>query len=299
MVEHAVSNWSYPELAAWEAQGAYHDVDGRRVFAVDAGPTADEHFEPLLVVHGYPTSSFDFAHLLPVLAEHRRVVLVDLLGFGLSDKPDAAYTMASQADVVAGVVQQVGLERTALLTHDMGDTVGGELLARQMEGTWPVEVTRRVVTNGSVYIAMAQLSSGQQLLLSLPDAAIEEGLAPPADAIAASLVGTLSPNHAAVDMGPHAELVVHNGGNRMLARTIRYIEERRANERRFTGAIERHPSPLTIGWGPEDPIAVAPMATRLQEARPDATLRWIDGAGHYPQLEEPRSYLEAVQSALT
>ena len=298
MAEHAQRRWSRPELAEWEARGRYHDVGGHRVFAVDAGPRSDERFEPLLVVHGYPTSSFDFAHLLDHLAEHRRVVLVDLLGYGLSAKPDTGYTMAGQADVVAGVAEALGLEQVALLTHDMGDTVGGELLARQMEGAWPLEVTRRVLTNGSIYIAMAQLTTGQQLLLSLPDAVIDAAQAPPAETLAASLVATLSPAHASVDMGAHAELIVHGGGNRMLARTIRYIEERRANERRFTGAIETHPSPLTIVWGPEDPIAVAAMATRLQQSRPDAALCWIEGAGHYPQIEEPARYLEALDAAL-
>ncbi len=286
------------EVAAWESRGAYHRIGGHSIFAVDAGPGADERCEPLLVVHGYPTSSFDFAQLVPALAEHRRVVLVDLLGFGLSDKPDTTYTMAGQADVVMGLAAELGLERMALLTHDMGDTVGGELLARHMEGTWPVEITRRVVTNGSIYIAMAHLTAGQQLLLSLPDAVIDEGAAPPADALSASLVATLAPGHGDVDMTPHAALVVRGGGNRLLARTIRYVEERRANERRFTGAIERHPSPLSIVWGPEDPIAVAPMVEELQKARPDAAVSWIEGAGHYPQLEEPTAYLEALERAL-
>ncbi len=290
--------WEHGAVGRWEAMGAYHEVSGRRIFAVDRRPTAGEWAEPLLVVHGFPTSSFDFAHLLPGLVEHRRVVLVDLLGYGLSDKPDVAYTMAGQADVVAAVVSALGLERLALLTHDMGDTVGGELLARQMEGTWPVEVTRRVVTNGSIYIDMARLTAGQHMLLSLPDQPIEESLAPPAPAIATSLGATMAPSHADIDMGAHAELVVHGGGNRMLARTIRYIEERRANERRYTGAIERHPSPLSIVWGPEDPVAVADMAPRLQRARPDATLRWVEGAGHYPQIEDPDVFLSAIEAAL-
>ena len=299
MAEDGAVRRSHPEIAAWESQGGYHDVGEHRIFAVDATPSGRERFEPLLVVHGYPTSSFDFAHLLPRLREHRRVVLVDLLGYGLSDKPDTHYTMAGQADVVVSVTGALGIERLALLTHDMGDTVGGELLARQLDGSWAVEVTRRVVTNGSIYIAMANLTAGQQLLLALPDAVIDEAQAPPSAALAASLVATLSPAHASVDMQPHADLIVHGGGNRMLARTIRYIEERRANERRFTGAIERHPSPLAVVWGPEDPIAVAAMATRLAEARPDATLRWIEGAGHYPQIEEPEQYLDAVEAALS
>jgi pimeloyl-ACP methyl ester carboxylesterase len=290
--------WKHPEIALWEETGAYHRWGGNRLFAVDTGPPTTERAEPLLVIHGFPTSSFDFVDLVPRLADDRRVVLVDLVGYGLSDKPDQRYTMAGQADAVMDLCAELGLRRLALLTHDMGDTVGGELLARHMEGTWPVDVTRRVVTNGSIYIAMAHLTAGQQLLLSLPDEPIDETMAPATEAVAASLVATLAPAHAHVDMGPHAELVVHGGGNRMLARTIRYIEERRANERRFTGAIESHPSPLSIVWGPEDPIAVADMASRLHSARPDASLQWVEGAGHYPQIEAPEAYLRALDAAL-
>ena len=282
----------------WESHGRRLRAGDHQIFVLDLPPTGAERAEPVVVLHGFPTSSFDFAAVAGPLAEHRRVVFVDMLGYGLSDKPDVSYTMALQADLVMAAVAALGIRRLALVTHDMGDTVGGELLARTAEGSWPVEVTRRVVTNGSIYIEMAQLTAGQLLLLSLPDEPIDDAAAPGEDALAASLAATLAPAHAAVDMHAHARLVVRNEGNRMLARTIRYIEERRANERRFTGAIETHPSPLGVVWGPEDPIAVAAMAERLCAVRPDAELRWIEGAGHYPQIEDPAAWSAAVASVL-
>jgi len=291
------TRWDHPEIARWEELGRYRHLAGHRVFTIDLPPAVDSELEPLLIIHGYPTSSFDYAALAPELSHRRRVVLVDLLGYGLSDKPDLEYTLALQADVVVALTTELGIDRLALLTHDMGDTVGGELLARQIEGSWPVEVTRRVVTNGSIYIEMAHLTAGQQFLLSLPDERLP-GNGPDRDSLAASLVATLAPAAAGSDLAAHAELIVHLGGSTMLGRTIRYIEERRANERRFTGAIETHPSPLHIVWGPLDPIAVAPMADRLRAARPDATLSWIDGAGHYPQLEAPAAFLAAVTEVL-
>lgn len=287
-----MADWTDPAVAAWAARARTVAVDGHRVAMWDLAATEGERHEPLLVVHGFPTSSFDFAHLVPRLARHRRVVLLDLLGFGLSDKPDGRYTMAQQADAVEAVAAAAGLDRAALLTHDMGDTVGGELLRRSLEGTWRVEVVRRVLTNGSIYIELAQLTAGQQMLLALPDARSDEG--PGIDLLAASLVATLAPGHADVDMRGHAELTCHAGGDALLPRTIRYIEERRANEERFTGAIETHPSPVHVVWGPEDPIAVAAMAERLVAARPDATLAWLPGAGHYPMVEDPEAFLAAV-----
>jgi len=76
------------------------------------------------VLHGFPTSSYDFHFVIDSLAAKRRVLALDMLGYGLSDKPDVAYTMALQADIVAAFVADAGVERLALLTHDMGDTVG-------------------------------------------------------------------------------------------------------------------------------------------------------------------------------
>jgi len=288
----SAASWTDPAVAEWADRAGTIMVEGEEVALWDVPPSAEERHEPLLVVHGFPTSSFDWVPVLPGLARHRRVVLFDMLGFGLSAKPDRRYTMALQADVAAAVVASLGIERLALITHDMGDTVGGELLARSLEGAWPVEVTRRVVTNGSIYIEMAHLTDGQQALLAQPDQVLPQGIGP--ELMAASLVATLAPGHAEVDMAGHGELVCHRGGDALLTRTIRYIEERRAEERRFTGAIETHPSPLHVVWGPEDPIAVAGMAERLVAARPDATLAWVAGAGHYPMLEDPEAFLAAA-----
>jgi pimeloyl-ACP methyl ester carboxylesterase len=159
-----------------------------------------------------------------------------------------------------------------------------------------------VITNGSIYIAMAQLSAGQQLLLSLPDEA------PPADqppeqwrdGYCSGLAGTFAPARqpSQEELDAQWELSARDGGYRLLPRLIRYIEERRAEESRFTGAIETHPSPLDIVWGELDPIAVHPMALRLADARPDARLTTLDGVGHYPMIEDPERFGAAVAAYL-
>ena len=281
----------------WEAVGVRRRLCGHDVFTVDLPPAFDERYEPLLIIHGFPTSSFDYSGIAERLSQHRRLLTLDLLGYGFSDKPDIPYTMSGQADVVVSWLEEIGVAEFAMLTHDMGDTVGGELFARQMEGEWNVDVTRRVVTNGSIYIESANLTAGQQLLLSLPDEKIEEPNAPGEDVLAMSLAATLAPG-SAIDMRDHARLVCNRGGNQMLARTIRYIEERRAHQDRFTGAIETHPSPLGIVWGTEDPIAVRDMASRLGETRKDAALVWLDGIGHYPMIEAPAEFVDAVAPQL-
>jgi pimeloyl-ACP methyl ester carboxylesterase len=291
--------------AAWEAIGTHRTLCGERVFTVDAPSIGPERHAPLLVLHGFPTSSFDYAAVLDGLRNGRRVLLLDMLGYGLSSKPDRSYTMALQADLAAAFVAALGIERLALLTHDMGDTVGGELLARRSHGAWPVDVTQRVLTNGSIYIDQAHLTNGQQLLLSLPDETLAPGIPIDAASVTQSLRETFSPLTPTVPAGwpddpvpAAAAQVVHDDGHLLLPRLIRYIEERRANERRFTGAIETDPSPLRVVWGLDDPIAVPPMVDTLLAARPDATAIRLQGVGHYPMMEAPQRFLDAVLPGL-
>jgi pimeloyl-ACP methyl ester carboxylesterase len=289
----------------WEAIGTQRQLAGHRIFTIDAPSIGPEVHEPLLILHGFPTSSYDYAAVLDGLRAGRRVLMLDGLGYGLSAKPDMPYSMALQADLAAAFVAEVGLTRLALLTHDMGDTVGGELLARRAESTWPVEVTRRVITNGSIYIEQAHLTNGQQLLLSLPDELLPVEIPINAESLTQSLRDTFSPAVTLPPAGsrqdplpPTVEQILHDDGHRVLPRTIRYIEERRRHERRFTGAIESDPSPLHIVWGLDDPIAVPSMVDTLLAARPDATVVRLDGVGHYPMVEEPGRFLAAVLPGL-
>jgi len=296
----AKHRWQSEEVGDWERRGVYRTLGGWETFTIDIGPTGTEDHEPLLILHGFPTCSFDFRQVTPSLALHRRVLLLDMIGYGLSAKPDIAYTMNLQADVVQAFVAEVGVSSLAMLTHDMGDTVGGELLARQAEGAWPVEIARRVITNGSIYIEMAHLSAGQEILLSLPDQRLPETVANDGSTMKAGLAATFSP-HSSVDeaeLSAAWDLISHHEGHRLLPRTIRYIEERRRSQDRYTGAIESHPSPLAIVWGADDPIAVVEMVTRLREARPDAPADILRDVGHYPMIEAPGTFEEAVLRAL-
>jgi pimeloyl-ACP methyl ester carboxylesterase len=277
----------------WAARGRTINWDSNDIFVLDQPATTDAGNDPLLVLHGFPTSSYDWAHVLPALSAERRVILLDFLGFGLSSKPDLRYSMRLQADVAEAVAAVLRLTSVAMVTHDMGNTVGGELLRRSLEGTLQFDITRRVLTNGSIYIEMAQLTAGQQLLLSLPDEPTELVAG---DGFQAGLAGTFSEYSAvsAEELETHWLFAAHNDGNRMLPRTIRYIEDRRKEERRYTGAIEEHASPVGVVWGEDDPVAVVAMTKTFHDARPDAPITILDRVGHYPMVENPERFANAV-----
>ena len=286
-------------VAQWHARGTVRTVGGHDVFVIDE-PAVRPEADPVLVLHGFPTSSYDWHHAFDVLRARRRVVLVDYPGYGLSAKPDRPYSLFGQADVVEECVNSLGLSDVALVTHDVGDSIGGELLARDVDGTLGFHVTQRVLTNGSIYMDLVQLSRGQQALLALPDAALPPESRLNVDGIEAGLAATFAAE-SAVDpdeLRAMADLVARADGDRMLPRLIRYIEERRVHERRWTGAIESHPAPLHVIWGDRDPIAVWPMAERLAQARPGTRIERLDGVGHYPMVEAPARFNVVLASAL-
>ncbi|HVN49977.1 MAG TPA: alpha/beta hydrolase [Acidimicrobiales bacterium] len=291
-------------IAEWEANGNLVQLGDDEVFVVDVDAEHPGDAPPLLVLHGFPTSSIDFAEVLPALRAGRRVVLLDLPGYGQSAKPDRAYSLFAAADLVDALLERLGIDEVDLLTHDMGDSVGGELLARSIDGTLGFSIRNRVLSNGSIYLELAHLTPGQQFLMSLPDEAVGPDAAPDVDALVAALTATFAPpdsvaSHPDVDhVRAAADLIVASGGNRLLPRLIRYIEERRVHEGRWTGAIERHRAPLTIVWGDRDPIAVWQMTARLVERRPDATLTRLEGVGHYPMIEAPDEFAKAVLAGL-
>jgi pimeloyl-ACP methyl ester carboxylesterase len=288
----------------WQARGTHHTVKGHRIFVVDVAPAngANEQAAPVLVLHGFPTSGVDWHQAVDdIAATGRRVVVPDLLGYGTSDKPDQRYSLFEQADIVDALAQELGLTNVALVTHDMGDSVGGEVLARSVDGTLSFGIERRVLTNGSIYIEMAHLTDGQQLLLSLPDERLPDGAGAGQAGLEIALRNTFAPDNTvpADELTAMAALIVHDGGDRLLPRLIRYIEERRQHEARWTGAIERHRAPLDVIWGDLDPIAVWPMVERLAGARTDATVHRLDGIGHYPMVESPARFNAALLEALT
>jgi pimeloyl-ACP methyl ester carboxylesterase len=287
-------------VEAWTRKGRRFSFAGHDIFVVDL-PAEREAAPPVLALHGFPTSSLDWRPIVDALRVRRRVLCFDFLGFGASAKPDQRYSLFAQADLAEAVVARAGAGEVALLTHDMGDSVGGELLARDLDGALGFGIERRVLTNGSIYLDLAQLTDGQQLLRALPDERLA-GPAPDHRALVGALRATLAPGSAgaAVDaeLDAMAELVVHGGGSALLPRLIRYLDERAEHEGRWTGAIERHPAPLTVIWGDADPIARYAMVERLASRRPDATVVRLDGVGHYPTIEAPARVAAALAGAL-
>ncbi len=100
-------------------ESRFATVAGARVHYVEAGEG-----DPLLFLHGNPTSCYLWRNVMPHLARDARCVAMDLIGMGRSDKPDLAYRFADHARYVDGVIEALGLTRLTLVLHDWGSALG-------------------------------------------------------------------------------------------------------------------------------------------------------------------------------
>lgn len=280
-------------VRAWSDAGRRIEVGGDEIFVAEA----DGSGTPVVVVHGYPGSSYDFAGVLPRLGAP--AIAPDLLGYGLSAKPrTAAYSLFEQADLVAELVSRRGFEKVALVGHDMGTTVVSELVARANAGSLGFAVDQVFLSNGSIFIDLARLTRGQRFGLRFHGRALP--FAMPTAFLRRNLRESIAPGTAvsAQAVEDLMDLIRLDGGDRLLTRQIGYIRERRQHQQRWTDALVSYEGPVTAIWGVLDPIAVTDMPRRLARLRPATEVVWLDGVGHWPSIEAPERLAEEIRSRL-
>ena len=97
------------------------EVDGIRIHSIEGGnPGAD----PILFLHGIPTWSYLWRNVMPVVEPSGRVIALDFVGFGRSERPDGPYDLATQGTYVEGFVDALDLHDITLVIHDLGSGVG-------------------------------------------------------------------------------------------------------------------------------------------------------------------------------
>ena len=129
-----------PRVEQWRRRGAAEEVGGRRIHVFGR----DGREPVLLLLHGFPSSSYDWRLLLEQETE-QAVLAFDCLGFGLSEKPrDHDYTLAEQADIAEELMRRgVPGASVFIVGHDMGTSVANELMARDLEGSLEADVRGR------------------------------------------------------------------------------------------------------------------------------------------------------------
>jgi len=285
----------------WTSQGHYIEVDGHQIFVHSSGPKSNEG---VLVVHGYPGSSWDFSNVVGPVSKHARIVVPDMLGFGHSDSPLTGtfkdnFSLMKQADLYEAVAASEGLETVILVAHDMGQTVGLEIMARQEEGKLPFRIKHAILLNGSTIVDLIQTTPGQQASLKLPDHALAED--PPRkewyDDLRPSYGAKMHsrPDDLQMNMDCQVAQIYAKDGAKVMSNIVRYLLERQEFYDRWVGTFTGfHSAPMTVIWGLDDPVALEPMADRVKAWRPETDLYKREGIGHWPSIETPDFIAEAI-----
>jgi pimeloyl-ACP methyl ester carboxylesterase len=253
----------------------------------------------ILLLHGYPSSSFDYRHVVPHLAG-RAWLTLDFLGFGLSDKPRPhRYSLLEQADIVQSVVADSAQGPVVLVAHDMGTSVTTELLARDIHGQLPFELQKVVLSNGSVILRRASLRPIQKVL-SGPLGPLIARLSNKAT-FSREFGRLFSADHplSAEEADAQWALMSHHRGHRIAHLLISYLDERERYAQRWHGAVRDWPKPLSFLWALDDPVATINVLDGLRELRPAADVVELPGVGHYPQVEVPEVFTRAALSLLS
>jgi len=252
----------------------------------------------LLLLHGFPSSSYDFSGVVQRLGD-RAWLTLDFLGFGLSDKPRPhRYSLLEQADIVQDVVTATATGPVVLLAHDMGTSVATELLARDLHGALPFDLQRAVLTNGSVILERASLRPSQKILRGplgplFSRLSNERGFTRGF----ARLFSAAHPLSAQEAQAQWA-LMARDDGQRILHLLCAYLDERVRFAQRWHGAVRDWGKPLSFLWATGDPVATTEVLAGLTELRPAAEVIRLPGIGHYPQIEVPDEFTAGVRTLL-
>ena len=276
-------------LDDWIDRAQFFDHESHRIAYWVAG-----HGRPLLLIHGFPTSSWDWHRVWGPLAVNRRVIACDMLGFGLSAKPRSGYSIRRQADIQIELLQELGITDFDVIAHDYGDTVGQELLARRNEQGADFGLGRMLLLNGGLFPEQHRMLPIQRL-----------GSSP-----FGFLVGRLmnrqrfGQNFLRI-FGAHTQpseqeldefwrLIAINDGHRISHTLMHYIAERRKYRERWVGALQQAAVPLKLVDGGVDPISGKHMVEYFRKLVPGAKAVCFDDIGHYPQTEAPDRLLPEV-----
>jgi pimeloyl-ACP methyl ester carboxylesterase len=277
-----------------------------KIFYVCMG---DEAKPVIVMIHGFPTSSFDFRPLMTELQKDYRVCTLDFPGYGMSDKPtnNYHYTLAEDAKLVLDFVTKViPLKDFVLFSHDRGDSVALNFLQLyQAAEPAPFRITHQFLTNANMYLPLANLTHFQKAMLNPITSTV--------------LVKILTPERLAVGMGatlyspplkpedPEVRALAYNfawqDGIRVIPRTIQYLNERKQFEVAFLEALSTSNVPVTLVWGIHDmvsPVRVANYvwSTALKHRSAPASFWLIPCANHYLVHDQTVAIAAVMRSEL-
>jgi pimeloyl-ACP methyl ester carboxylesterase len=250
------------------------------------------------LIHGFPSSSWDWQGVEKLLIPGHTVIALDLLGYGESDKPwPHRYSVGEHADVIAAVWQTLGVESTALVGHDVGSSVAQELLARQIDGTLGTRLVSVVFVNGALFTDHYRPARVTRLLANpilgrLVARAMTESRLGESMSALFSDQGRPGPDH----FSEQWAALTKNRGQRVIPGLTHYLADKKTHQARWKNATIDADVPVGIVWGALDTALPEVLYDDAVRYLPTAHVRLLADVGHFPQVERPDAVAEAIRA---
>jgi len=246
----------------------------------------------LLLIHGFPTASFDWWKVWDQLSERFSLIALDMIGFGYSDKPrDFPYSIMKQADLIQDLLEDQGISKCHILAHDYGDTVAQELIARYDEEDC-FEILSACLLNGGIFPESHHPLTIQKLLMSPIGFILSRMLTQKKFEKSFGSIFGEDTQLSKEELAEYWQLVSHKNGHRIAHLIIRYMRERVVNRERWVSALQKHKNKIGLINGLVDPISGRVMVDRYKEIISTVNIWLLVEIGHYPQLEAAEKMLE-------
>ncbi|CAL2093825.1 alpha/beta hydrolase [Tenacibaculum sp. 190524A02b] len=279
----------------WKSKGQLIRVQNQSIFVIDTG--GDK--EVLTILHGYPTSTYDYYKVLATLSEKYRVILHDHLGFGFSDKPlNYSYSLIEQADIALSVWKKLNIKECILLAHDYGTSIATEIIARKNRSQIDISIKKLILCNGSMHIELAKLRPIQNLLRNKLTGKIVAKIAN--QSIFNRNIKKIYFDNSKISKTELDTMwfqLEYNDGRNVIHLLSNYINERYLFWHRWIGALTETKVPTKIIWATHDPIAVKAIAIQLSKEIKNNKLMWLENTGHFPMLESYKEWSHLVINA--
>ncbi|MGB3457011.1 MAG: alpha/beta hydrolase [Litorimonas sp.] len=257
---------------------------------VDTGNFEGESKDVVLLLHGYPTWSYDWVDVIPVLSVSFRVIALDWVGYGLSDKPNRHVRVEEQIDRLQAFLSERDVDSFHLVAHDYGATCAQEMLDRPALAARTKSLT---LMNGGVVYDAYRPTSTQKLLLTPLGPLISRFLSK--DRLRAKLDAVRGVKLTDAQFDALWQGIAHQDGNRKSHLLQRYILERAEHWERWEAAVNRYTGPVQLIWGPLDPVSGAHVLAPLRARLPDARVVELPGIGHFVPDEAPAAARDAIR----
>jgi pimeloyl-ACP methyl ester carboxylesterase len=277
-------------LLAWYEAGEFFEYQGQKIFYNQSG-TGDD---VVLCLHGFPTASYDFHKVWGVFSDNYSLLTFDMIGYGFSSKPvDFDYTTFAQVDLLIALLSDLKVSSVHIFSHDYGNTIVQELLARIEEGNLLLKIQTICFLNGALFPETHRPILAQKLLIG-PIGALFGRLIPDTT-FKRSLASIFGPETKPTpsEMIEFAQLLNFNHGKRIAHKLIRYMIERSVYRERWVGPLTRLKQPFIFINGIFDPVSGLHLVDRFRSVVPEQTnIIELDGIGHFPHFEEPERVIE-------